>query len=88
MVPPKAMSVAKRVAEEFGCRLGQEVGYAIRFEDHSSSISIISVSIIIIISISNIISMGIISISIIIIISILSRLRHPTRGPDRPRDPD
>jgi pre-mRNA-splicing factor ATP-dependent RNA helicase DHX16 len=27
------MSVAKRVAEEFGCRLGQEVGYAIRFED-------------------------------------------------------
>ncbi|CAE8597419.1 unnamed protein product, partial [Polarella glacialis] len=28
-----AMSVAKRVAEEFGCRLGQEVGYAIRFED-------------------------------------------------------
>jgi len=30
-----AMSVAKRVAEEFGCRLGQEVGYAIRFEDHT-----------------------------------------------------
>ncbi|XP_052737424.1 ATP-dependent RNA helicase DHX8 [Bicyclus anynana] len=28
-----AMSVAKRVAEEFGCRLGQEVGYTIRFED-------------------------------------------------------
>ncbi|BFG17684.1 hypothetical protein CerSpe_039580 [Prunus speciosa] len=27
------MSVAKRVAEEFGCRLGEEVGYAIRFED-------------------------------------------------------
>ena len=27
------MSVAKRVAEEFGCRLGQEVGYTIRFED-------------------------------------------------------
>ncbi len=27
------MSVAKRVAEEFGCRLGQEVGYSIRFED-------------------------------------------------------
>ena len=25
-----AMSVAKRVAEEFGCRLGQEVGYTIR----------------------------------------------------------
>ncbi|GFE55714.1 pre-mRNA-splicing factor ATP-dependent RNA helicase [Babesia ovis] len=28
-----AMSVAKRVAEEVGCRLGQEVGYCIRFED-------------------------------------------------------
>ena len=28
-----AMSVAKRVAEEFGCRVGNEVGYAIRFED-------------------------------------------------------
>lgn len=31
------MSVAKRVAEEFGCRLGQEVGYTIRFEDCTSS---------------------------------------------------
>jgi ATP-dependent RNA helicase DHX8/PRP22 len=28
-----AMSVAKRVAEEYGCRLGQEVGYSIRFDD-------------------------------------------------------
>lgn len=28
-----AMSVAKRVSEEVGCRLGQEVGYTIRFED-------------------------------------------------------
>ncbi|KAK6919290.1 Helicase, C-terminal [Dillenia turbinata] len=28
-----AMSVAKRVAEEFGCRLGEEVGYSIRFEN-------------------------------------------------------
>jgi ATP-dependent RNA helicase DHX8/PRP22 len=28
-----AMSVAKRVAEEVGCRLGAEVGYTIRFED-------------------------------------------------------
>lgn len=28
-----AMSVAKRVAEEFGCILGTEVGYTIRFED-------------------------------------------------------
>ncbi len=26
-------SVAKRVAEEAGCRLGEEVGYTIRFED-------------------------------------------------------
>eukprot|EP00735_Rhodelphis_limneticus_P008596 TRINITY_DN216_c0_g1::TRINITY_DN216_c0_g1_i1::g.1602::m.1602 TRINITY_DN216_c0_g1::TRINITY_DN216_c0_g1_i1::g.1602 ORF type:complete len:1212 (-),score=306.99,sp/Q54F05/DHX8_DICDI/62.60/0.0,OB_NTP_bind/PF07717.11/8e-30,HA2/PF04408.18/4.1e-30,Helicase_C/PF00271.26/2.3e-11,S1/PF00575.18/1.9e-10,DEAD/PF00270.24/6.7e-07,AAA_22/PF13401.1/0.0002,T2SE/PF00437.15/0.00029,AAA_19/PF13245.1/0.003,DUF1308/PF07000.6/0.015,MIP-T3/PF10243.4/0.031,Flavi_DEAD/PF07652.9/0.042,AAA/PF00004.24/1.6,AAA/PF00004.24/1.3e+ len=31
-----AMSVAKRVAEEVGCRLGQEVGYCIRFEDCTS----------------------------------------------------
>lgn len=31
-----AMSVAKRVAEEVGCRLGQEVGYTIRFEDMTS----------------------------------------------------
>merc|ERR1719159_1667398 len=31
-----ASSIAKRVAEEFGCRLGQEVGYAIRFEDLTS----------------------------------------------------
>jgi ATP-dependent RNA helicase DHX8/PRP22 len=30
-----AMSVAKRVAEEVGCRLGSEVGYTIRFEDHT-----------------------------------------------------
>ena len=28
-----AMSVAKRVSEEVGCKLGQEVGYTIRFED-------------------------------------------------------
>ena len=32
-----AMSVAKRVAEEVGVRLGQEVGYTIRFEDCTSS---------------------------------------------------
>ena len=32
-----AMSVAKRVAEEVGCRLGQEVGYTIRFEDCTTS---------------------------------------------------
>lgn len=31
-----AMSVAKRVAEEYGCELGQEVGYTIRFEDLTS----------------------------------------------------
>ena len=30
------MSVAKRVSEEVGCRLGQEVGYTIRFEDCTS----------------------------------------------------
>ncbi|KAH0069565.1 pre-mRNA-splicing factor ATP-dependent RNA helicase PRP43, partial [Aureobasidium melanogenum] len=32
-----AMSVAQRVAEEVGCRLGEEVGYTIRFEDKTSS---------------------------------------------------
>ncbi|EGY16821.1 Pre-mRNA-splicing factor ATP-dependent RNA helicase prp22 like protein [Verticillium longisporum] len=31
-----AMSVAKRVAEEVGCPLGEEVGYTIRFEDRTS----------------------------------------------------
>lgn len=31
-----AMSVAKRVAEERGCRLGEGVGYSIRFEDCTS----------------------------------------------------
>ena len=31
-----AVSVAKRVAEEVGCRIGQEVGYTIRFEDCTS----------------------------------------------------
>ncbi|XP_065366675.1 ATP-dependent RNA helicase DHX8-like [Calliphora vicina] len=36
-----AMSVAKRVAEEFGCRLGQEVGYSIRFEDCTSPETVI-----------------------------------------------
>lgn len=33
-----AMTVAARVAEEMGCRLGQEVGYAIRFEDVSTPV--------------------------------------------------
>lgn len=32
-----AMSVAKRVAEEQGCLLGEEVGYTIRFEDCTSN---------------------------------------------------
>ena len=31
-----AMSVAKRVAEEIGCKVGEEVGYTIRFEDCTS----------------------------------------------------
>lgn len=31
-----AMSVAKRVAEELGCRLGEDVGYSIRFDDCTS----------------------------------------------------
>jgi ATP-dependent RNA helicase DHX8/PRP22 len=31
-----AVSVAKRVAEEFGCSLGTDVGYSIRFEDCTS----------------------------------------------------
>ncbi|KAJ1919741.1 hypothetical protein H4219_001770 [Mycoemilia scoparia] len=36
-----AMSVAKRVSEEMGVKLGKEVGYAIRFEDCTSSDTII-----------------------------------------------
>ena len=35
------MSVAKRVAEEFGCRLGEEVGYSIRFDDCTSHQTVI-----------------------------------------------
>ena len=31
-----AVSVAKRVAEEYGCQLGEEVGYSIRFDDMTS----------------------------------------------------
>lgn len=31
-----AMSVAKRVAEEVGCKLGEEVGYLVRFDDMTS----------------------------------------------------
>ncbi|KAF9584261.1 DEAH-box ATP-dependent RNA helicase prp22 [Lunasporangiospora selenospora] len=32
-----AISVAKRVAEEYDCRLGDTVGYTVRFDDKSSS---------------------------------------------------
>ena len=33
-----AMSVAKCGSEEFGCKLGEEVGYAIRFEDVTTEV--------------------------------------------------
>ena len=36
-----AMSVAKRVSEEMGINLGEEVGYAIRFEDVTSEVSLV-----------------------------------------------
>jgi ATP-dependent RNA helicase DHX8/PRP22 len=36
-----AVSVSKRVSEEFGCKLGKEVGYAIRFEDCTTPETII-----------------------------------------------
>ena len=36
-----AMSVAQRVSEEMGCRLGQECGYSIRFEDKTSPKTVI-----------------------------------------------
>jgi ATP-dependent RNA helicase DHX8/PRP22 len=36
-----AVSVSKRVAEEFGCALGEQVGYSIRFEDVTSSDTVI-----------------------------------------------
>lgn len=32
-----AVTVARRVAEERDCELGDEVGYCVRFEDRSSS---------------------------------------------------
>ena len=38
-----AMSVAKRVAEEMECELGSTVGYAIRFEDVTSSSTLVKV---------------------------------------------
>ncbi|KAG5670397.1 hypothetical protein PVAND_000665 [Polypedilum vanderplanki] len=36
-----AVSVAKRVADEYGCIIGQEVGYKIRYDDVTSSSTII-----------------------------------------------
>jgi HrpA-like RNA helicase len=33
-----AMSVAKRVAEEFGCKLGQEVGYVVSHPTTNNSV--------------------------------------------------
>lgn len=36
-----AVSVAARVAEEYGCKVGQEVGYTIRFEDVTSPLTVI-----------------------------------------------
>ncbi|KAL5715520.1 RNA helicase [Ranunculus cassubicifolius] len=36
-----AVSVAERVAEEFGCHVGEEVGYAIRFEDRTGPETVI-----------------------------------------------
>nr|CAB3470519.1 unnamed protein product [Digitaria exilis] len=36
-----AESIAKRVAEEFGCRLGEEVGYSIRFDDRTGPETVI-----------------------------------------------
>lgn len=36
-----AVSVAARVAEEYGCKVGQEVGYTIRFEDVTSPQTVI-----------------------------------------------
>jgi len=36
-----AMSVAARVADEVGCKLGHEVGYSIRFEDCTSDKTLI-----------------------------------------------
>lgn len=36
-----AVSVAKRVSEEYGCALGEQIGYSIRFEDVTSKETII-----------------------------------------------
>ena len=37
-----AMSVAKRVSEEMNCKLGEEVGYSIRFEDKTDNKRLLS----------------------------------------------
>lgn len=37
LLPQGAVTVARRVAEERGCQLGDEVGYAVRFENRTSS---------------------------------------------------
>ena len=38
-----AMSVAKRVSDEMGTSLGDDVGYAIRFEDCTSEVGTIQI---------------------------------------------
>ena len=40
------MSVAKRVSEEMGVKLGEEVGYSIRFEDVTSKVRHLSLCVI------------------------------------------
>lgn len=37
LLPQGAVTVARRVAEERGCQLGEDVGYAVRFENRTSS---------------------------------------------------
>ena len=39
-----AMSVAKRVSEEMNVKLGEEVGYSIRFEDVTSKVAIMGLN--------------------------------------------
>jgi len=41
----KCQSVASRVAEEMGVKLGEEVGYVIRFEDVTTPVRILDRSI-------------------------------------------
>lgn len=35
--PQAAVTVARRVAEEMGCEVGRDVGYAVRFEERTCS---------------------------------------------------